>query len=460
MKKQSRASLDEALTNMFSSLKYSTNALFYAHVISQMKIIMDEELPAPAGVCFNVDHFELRVNEELFSKYSLEERIFILIHECLHILLGHTQRELPKDFGEDIQIQEKNHLLLNIAQDCAINQLIKTLKVPEQAIMPHNLPVKNTQKVPLLAAYETYYNLLEQELKDQKDKSDDSDDSDKGDSNQPGDSDDSSDSGGSGNSSDLGGSGGSKKSGKGDKLSAALKELTNKIDTHDVWAKSTGDAQLQNEVTEAMINKSVENTQKDKGDIPQNLSDMLSMFNKKAQVNWKKVVKNLTGSKKVGKRLTVMRPSRRFPNRKEIKGVTKDRKFTIVVCVDISGSQSTNEILTGLNEIHSICKLTHTTMKLIQIDAAVHSIEEFSEKTKLFERKGCGGTIMEAGVQYIFKNKIEHDLIIYISDMEIENIREWDKQPKCRTIWLSTTGIIPEWNGWNGHMVLPIKVTK
>ncbi|MCK5536993.1 MAG: hypothetical protein KAI79_09210, partial [Bacteroidales bacterium] len=69
----------------------------------------------------------------------------------------------------------------------------------------------------------------------------------------------------------------------------------------------------------------------------------------------------------------------------------------------------------------------------------VHKIEDFSEKTKLFERAGCGGTVMEAGVQYLFEKKIHHDGIIYITDGYIEDVSQWDKQPKCRVMWLNTT---------------------
>jgi predicted metal-dependent peptidase len=154
-----------------------------------------------------------------------------------------------------------------------------------------------------------------------------------------------------------------------------------------------------------------------------------------------------------------MRRSRRFPHRADIKGVAKDRSFDLVVLVDISGSMSTEEILVGLNEIHEICKLTKTTMKLIQIDTKVHKVEEFSAKTKLFERSGCGGTVMEAGIDYLVDNKVPYDALVYISDMWIEDVREWKVQPHGRTLWLSTSDQIPEWNGWNKHTVIPLQVT-
>ena len=37
---------------------------------------------------------------------------------------------------------------------------------------------------------------------------------------------------------------------------------------------------------------------------------------------------------------------------------------------------------------------------------------------------------MEAGIKYLMEERIPHDGIVFISDMGIEDVREWDKQPK------------------------------
>ena len=55
------------------------------------------------------------------------------------------------------------------------------------------------------------------------------------------------------------------------------------------------------------------------------------------------------------------------------------------------------------------------------------------------------------------ENNIEHDALIYISDLYIEDVKEWPKQPTCRTMWLSTQGAkTPDWDGWRGHRVYPL----
>ena len=54
-----RGKLDDTLAAMFSNPDYRANYLFYAHVIGQCSIKIDKEMPAPAGVSFSVDHYNL-----------------------------------------------------------------------------------------------------------------------------------------------------------------------------------------------------------------------------------------------------------------------------------------------------------------------------------------------------------------------------------------------------------------
>jgi predicted metal-dependent peptidase len=154
-----------------------------------------------------------------------------------------------------------------------------------------------------------------------------------------------------------------------------------------------------------------------------------------------------------------MKRARRFPNRPDIKGVKKDRVFDLVVGVDVSWSMSTHEIMQGLNEIHAICKLTGTSMKLIQIDTKIHNVQDFSEKTVIFERTAAGGTYMGDIIPYIIDNRISCDALIMISDMCIEDVpndANWQSFKK-KVLWLSTD-IIPTWDGWNKHKIFPLKL--
>lgn len=416
MLKIDRKPLDDALVNMFTSAHYQKNALFYAHIVAQMKIHIEPKLPAPCGVSFTHTHYNLYVNLELFAEYSLDDRIFILVHECMHIIMGHL--------GKDGRLTGKNinHDNANLAEDCAINQLIN-MKIPKSAIVPSNLLKDKNITVKSKQNSEYYYNLLKDNEPDDNGEPEDGEEGD----------------------------------GEGSKPS---KGKSKSLDTHDTWNESVGDADLQKDVTAKMIDEAIEETVKSRGNLPQNIEHIMSLFKRKSQIDWKKVLRNIVGRKKVGKRPTIMRKSRRFQNRPDIKGHTKDRKFDLVVIVDISGSMNDSEILQGLSEINSICKTFNTSMKLIQVDTNVHKIEEFTQHTKIFERNGCGGTIMEAGMDYLYDNKILYDGIIYITDGYIEDVSNWKKQPKCKVMWLCTSPDhkIPGVDKLQKHSQFPLKV--
>jgi predicted metal-dependent peptidase len=145
----SRASLDVALANMFSSPEYQQSYVFYGHMIGQCSISI-EDMPAPAAVSFHLDHYRLHVNPTLFDKFSLEGQLFVLQHEMHHILNGHV-----------IRLEDRDHKAFNHATDCAINQLGNPKHMPQGCIVPANFPSKH--KVPDKASSEQYYELIDRD---------------------------------------------------------------------------------------------------------------------------------------------------------------------------------------------------------------------------------------------------------------------------------------------------------
>ncbi len=467
--KENRVGLDEALANMFSNPSYAPNYLFYAHMIGQTSIRIRKDLPAAAGVSFNNDHYNLYINSELFDKFDLEGRLSVLKHEMLHILNGHVSRT-----------QDRKHLPWNYSTDCAINQLIDRKHLPDGCIYPDTFPVPNT---PTKKHSELYYDLLkeqadkenkEKEEKEDCDKCDGSGEQDKEPKEDGEDSEDgeSEEDGGKEPCDKCKGSGkepGEDEEGEGQggmTASDLFKEGQNdegqgqhgNMDTHETWQESIGDEDLQKDITKNMIEKSINETQKSRGNLPGDIEDMLNMFTRTIQVNWRQVLRKIQGNKKVNSRRTIMRSDRRFPKREDLRGKTKDRMFTTVVGVDVSGSMSTEEILLGLNEIHAICKMTNSDMKLIQIDTRISGITDFDKNTKIFNRTAGGGTYMGACPDYIMENRLECDVLVMISDMYIEEVPKddiWNKFKK-KVIWLNTSDAKPDWHGWRKHSIYPI----
>lgn len=124
----SRGKLDDTLAAMFSNPDYSKTYLFYAHMIGQCSIIIDHDMPSPAGVAFMIDHYNLYINPDMFDTFTLVERLAILKHEMLHILYNHVVRK-----------EDRVHLPWNYATDCAHNQHIDSNHLPKSAVTPETL---------------------------------------------------------------------------------------------------------------------------------------------------------------------------------------------------------------------------------------------------------------------------------------------------------------------------------
>lgn len=350
---QDRGKLDDTFAAMFSNIKFRSDYLFYAHMIGQCSIKIDETLPAPAGVAFNIDHYELFINPSLYDNYRLEERLFILKHEMLHILYDHVGRK-----------EDRDHKNWNLATDCAINQQANPEHLPENCITPESFEEMFKTKAPKNESSEFYYDLIK-ENQDEKD------------------------------------SGG---------------EEPHQIDSHEKWQESKGDAELQQDLTKKMIETAQSETIKGKGTVPSEMSDWLKIHSRKSEISWKKVLRGIVGNKKVGSRPTIMKRSRRFPKRDDIKGKTKERKFNLLVVADVSGSMDDVAVLSTLGEVQHICDITKTDVDLIQIDAEAYAPEKLSKKTKLFDRKGNGGTNLHPALEMAKTHHIDYQAVVVLTD--------------------------------------------
>lgn len=358
--KKNRGKLDDTLAAMFSNIEYRDNYLYYAHMIGQCSIKIDENMPAPAGVMFSIDHYNLYINPQKFDEYTLVERLAILKHEMLHILYGHLDR-----------IESRIHLPWNYATDCGLNQHIDENHLPKNCVNPKTLGEMLGCDVPKNESAEFYYELIKNNAPDPED----------GD----------------------GGNG----SGEGH---------PQLLDDHAIWQESTGDVELQQDVTKKMIEKAQSETIKSKGKVPAECSEWLKMFTRKSEVNWKKVLRGIVGNKRVGKRPTIMRSDRRFPSREDLRGKTKDRMFNLLVVGDVSGSMSDEAIINTLGEVRHICDITKTSVDLIQVDTEAFKPEKLDKKTKVVERKGFGGTYLSSALDMAKAHGIDYQAVVVLTD--------------------------------------------
>ena len=403
-----RSGFDEAVANLFSNIKYAPNYLFYGHMVGQCRVVFDTTMKAPAGVNFMHDHFNLYINPndtwveadpaklasakhkpqtrqtpegkteiclKGFNSYTLEQRLGILKHEMLHILYNHMRRKGDRD-----------HQGFNIASDCAINQLIERNHLPAECVFIDQFP-SSTGKAPPNLTAEQYYELIDKQYND-----------------------------------DPNGSG----SGSGQCL-----------DDHSKWSESQGDGDLSEDIAKGMADRAVSQTQKSRGNVPHELSEWLSLLSRKREITWQQLLRNITGNKRVGIRKTILRPDRRLPNSEWIKGRTKDRKFSVLVISDVSGSVSDQGLLSLWGEVRNICDLTQSSIDLIQVDTQPSKPEKLTRNTKTVQRKACGGTFLSPALKMAKDSKLDYQCIVVTTDgwLDSGDIDAFTKV-HCPVIWL------------------------
>lgn len=99
-------SLEDKITRAKSTI--FLNDLFLGYILNKTSIIINNTVDI-AATNGSVIYF----NENILKELSIEEIVFILLHELLHILLRHL--EIRKN---------KEQLKFNIATDCAINEML------------------------------------------------------------------------------------------------------------------------------------------------------------------------------------------------------------------------------------------------------------------------------------------------------------------------------------------------
>ncbi len=422
-----RSKYEETMVNMLSNPNY-VDVSFYSFVIAQMQVSMTKSVPT-AGAGFSNGNYQMVINPDFFNPLPIEQRMGILIHETMHVILKHIFR-----------LGERNHKLFNVACDMALNQYIKRDWLPEGGIYPESFKDPTGKPFPSNLTSEVYYQLLKEEKERQEEEKSESDDScDNPDQGQgegegePGE--------GEPGEGEPGEGGNGFQPKNGNPNLTGSEEIT--LDSHELWdAINEEDEELAAEMMEKIIEQA---TEKSRGHLPGNYEMIMELWKRKAKLSWKKELKKYISSKKGARVGTIKKRNRRV----RILGIKGNKTHydipEVVVGVDTSGSMSNEEIVLGLIEIQEICKLTNSNLRVMQIDTEVQSIEDYDPKKKNFKRRGCGGTVMNAASAYIMKNKIECDVLVMISDMYIEDLCTdsiWAKFKKP-VLWLSTSGEMP-----------------
>lgn len=91
---------------------------FYGYLLVNMNKVIDETLPAPAGISIT-DTVNLYINPKYFNEADVQMRIAYLKHECDHVIFDHVDR------FHALSGAKEDQMMHNIAADMVVNQLNK-----------------------------------------------------------------------------------------------------------------------------------------------------------------------------------------------------------------------------------------------------------------------------------------------------------------------------------------------
>ena len=238
------------------------------------------------------------------------------------------------------------------------------------------------------------------------------------------------------------------------------------------------------------------------GRMPAHLQSRLEELRETRVIPWEKVLKQHVQARiRTLTRSTQRLPSRRrfgtqgaahgVPNVAELypafPGKTKDRRHSVLFCVDTSGSMGNDEVMAGMNEVYSMLKsMPGVEMYVAQMDTQISSLgrvtdaEDFKNYLKKIGRTSRGGTDCDALMDLVdatwskkdYPELADHirevalkmpkiDACVYFTDGYVPQPKE---RPKSRAqgVWLwcvtSNGARIPDnWPGVKLRMTPPVK---
>lgn len=337
---------------------------FFAHISVDMQKNITTEVPyAAVNIIRGVSN--LYINPNSYPELPKNERVGILMHEVLHLILYHVLRR-----------EEKNHYHWNLATDTAINQMIprtSEISLPDWVYMPESFRKMGIDCPDNLSADE-YYIII----RNNKDKVPE----------------------------DLnGGSGGSGSPGDNDGQGNGKAQ-----DWHAKWSETEGNEK----VNEAAIKKAVKEAYgKHAGSIPGNLRPMIEEIIA-SKINWQAKLR-MFSAKYIQSNVisTYKRENRRLGSM--AKGRRKTKKLHLAVFVDTSASVSDDNLAQFTGEIKAIWN-TGAKVTVYECDVMVHNVYEFKGKIERLEYEGRGGTSFIPPFEKLKEDKMDVDAILYLTD--------------------------------------------
>ena len=348
---------------------------FYGLFLIGLNKKIRKDVPT-AGVSKQGIGIQLSINPDFFMKLPDEHQIGLLKHELLHVSFGHLM----------MRDSYPNKKLFNIAADLEINQYINRSMLPEGGL---TLDSFAELKLPRKAGTKKYYDLLEQECKDNP--------------------------------------------------CPSLQSILDQMDgdsqyDHKTWEEfeelAEADKKLIQKQIEHQLKETAEQTVKRQGNIPGELAEII----KKLQTilppsfDWKGYLKRFVGNSV----FTFTKKLRRKFNKRytDNPGLKIKHKNHILIGVDTSGSVNTRELTHFMSEMVHVQKTGHQ-ITVVQCDTGITDISPFN-KNKDWNIKGRGGTEFQPVIDHFNEMRGRYTALIYLTDGEAPAPEDCPKN----TLWV------------------------
>ena len=359
---------------------------FYGLFLIGLNKKIRKDVPT-AGVSKNGIGIQLSINPDFFMKLPDEHQIGLLKHELLHVSFGHLM----------MRDSYPNKKLFNIAADLEINQYISTSMLPEGGLTLNSFP---ELKLPKKAGTKKYYDLLEQECKDNPCQS----------------------------------------------LESILDQMDGDSQyDHKTWEEfedlTEAEKKLVERQIEHQLKETAEQTVKRRGNIPGELAELIKRLQTvlPPSFDWKGYLKRFVGNSV----FTFTKKLRRKFNKRytDNPGLKIKHKNHILIGVDTSGSVNTKELTHFMSEMVHVQKTGHQ-ITVAQCDTNLSDVSPFNSK-KDWQIKGRGGTCFQPVIDHFNEMRGRYTALIYLTDGEAPAPENCPKN----TLW-----VLSAESNWTDHL--------
>jgi len=323
------------------------------------------------GVGLNNINYILAINPEFWEKLPPAHKIGIIKHELIHIAFFHlTNYE-----------QYANKKILNIAMDLEVNQYIDRNMLPSDGVFLEKFEHLNLE--PRKGTRYYYDALMEaskqdpimqhiyQQISDGKSIIELPDD--------------------------------------------IILEINNH-DYNDIEKLNDATKKLIETQTKHVILQVVEQVKKSHGTIPGEFSELIKrlLTVTPPKFDWKGYIRRFVGkSTKIYTKKSRRKMNKRLP---DFPGLRIKKQKHILAAIDTSGSVSTTELISFLNELHHLQK-TGSEVTLAQCDTSISHVGKFNPRKDL-QIHGRGGTSFQPIIDYYNERQNQFSCLIYFTDGE------------------------------------------